>query len=169
MLEFGTFFLVASLVCQSSFVFCFLQVFNLITFYLVLNIMSLLPLLGFIVSFFTSKQKFNCVCVFSSFLVNFRYVHGIGSETRNSLFHLHNGRDIILVTTCRHGKSWRELQDARCDEDNREYDRYVDDSPISLIPSLPFPYLGICLIINVYTWHGHWPVSSAPCVRRMCV
>ncbi|XP_073811631.1 exostosin glycosyltransferase 1 ttv [Musca autumnalis] len=53
-----------------------------------------------------------------------RYVHGIGSETRNSLFHLHNGRDIILVTTCRHGKSWRELQDARCDEDNREYDRY---------------------------------------------
>ncbi|KAL9875690.1 exostosin glycosyltransferase 1 ttv isoform 4-T6 [Glossina fuscipes fuscipes] len=53
-----------------------------------------------------------------------RYVHGIGSETRNTLFHLHNSRDIILVTTCRHGKSWRELQDARCDEDNREYDRY---------------------------------------------
>ncbi|XP_031622046.1 exostosin-1 [Contarinia nasturtii] len=53
-----------------------------------------------------------------------RYVHGIGSETRNSLFHLHNARDLILVTTCRHGKSWRELQDARCDEDNREYDRY---------------------------------------------
>lgn len=52
-----------------------------------------------------------------------RYVHGIGSETRNSLFHLHNARDLILVTTCRHGKSWRELQDARCDEDNREYDR----------------------------------------------
>ncbi|XP_046809443.1 exostosin-1 [Lucilia cuprina] len=57
-----------------------------------------------------------------------RYVHGIGSETRNSLFHLHNGRDIILVTTCRHGKSWRELQDARCDEDNREYDRYDYES-----------------------------------------
>lgn len=53
----------------------------------------------------------------------YRYVHGIGSETRNSLFHLHNGRDIILVTTCRHGKSWRELQDGRCDEDNREYDK----------------------------------------------
>uniref|UniRef100_A0A1A9VDJ8 Uncharacterized protein n=1 Tax=Glossina austeni TaxID=7395 RepID=A0A1A9VDJ8_GLOAU len=54
-----------------------------------------------------------------------RYVHGIGSETRNTLFHLHNSRDIILVTTCRHGKSWRELQDARCDEDNREYDSSV--------------------------------------------
>lgn len=54
-----------------------------------------------------------------------RYVHGIGSETRNSLFHLHNSHDFILVTTCRHGKSWRELQDARCDEDNREYDRWV--------------------------------------------
>lgn len=51
------------------------------------------------------------------------YVHGIGSETRNSLFHLHNGRDMVMVTTCRHGKSWRELQDNRCDEDNREYDR----------------------------------------------
>lgn len=53
----------------------------------------------------------------------FSYVHGIGSETRNSLFHLHNGRDMVMVTTCRHGKSWRELQDNRCDEDNREYDR----------------------------------------------
>lgn len=59
----------------------------------------------------------------AEFISIFRYVHGIGSETRNSLFHLHNTRDLVLVTTCRHGKSWRELQDARCDEDNREYDR----------------------------------------------
>ncbi|XP_055855972.1 exostosin-1 [Episyrphus balteatus] len=68
-----------------------------------------------------------------------RYVHGIGSETRNSLFHLHNGRDLVLVTTCRHGKSWRELQDARCDEDNREYDRYdyetlLQNSTFCLVP-----------------------------------
>lgn len=52
-----------------------------------------------------------------------RYVHGMGSETRNALYHLHNARDVVLVTTCRHGKSWRELQDERCDLDNSEYDR----------------------------------------------
>lgn len=68
-----------------------------------------------------------------------RYVHGIGSETRNSLFHLHNGRDIVMVTTCRHGKSWRELQDGRCDDDNREYDRYdyetlLQNSTFCLVP-----------------------------------
>lgn len=68
-----------------------------------------------------------------------RYVHGIGSETRNSLFHLHNARDLVLVTTCRHGKSWRDLQDARCDEDNREYDRYdyetlLQNSTFCLVP-----------------------------------
>lgn len=51
-----------------------------------------------------------------------RYVHGIGSETRNALYHLHNGKDIIFVTTCRHGKSWRELQDEHCQEDIRQYD-----------------------------------------------
>lgn len=52
-----------------------------------------------------------------------RYVHGIGSETRNALFHLHNERDLVMVTTCRHGKSWKEMKDERCDEDNLEYDR----------------------------------------------
>lgn len=51
-----------------------------------------------------------------------RYVHGIGSETRNSLHHLHNAKDFIFVTTCRHGKSWRELQDEHCPQDIREYD-----------------------------------------------
>lgn len=51
-----------------------------------------------------------------------RYVHGIGSETRNALYHLHNGKDLVFVTTCRHGKSWRELQDEHCQQDNQEYD-----------------------------------------------
>ena len=52
-----------------------------------------------------------------------RYLHGVGSETRNSLYHLHNGQDMVLVTTCRHGKDWEKDKDARCDEDNLEYDR----------------------------------------------
>lgn len=52
-----------------------------------------------------------------------RYVHGIGSETRNALFHLHNEKDLVMVTTCRHGKSWKDMKDERCDEDNMEYDR----------------------------------------------
>lgn len=44
-----------------------------------------------------------------------------------------------MVTTCRHGKSWRELQDGRCDEDNREYDRYdyetlLQNSTFCLVP-----------------------------------
>jgi len=52
-----------------------------------------------------------------------RYVHGIGSETRNSLYHLHNEKDMVLVTTCKHGKNWKEMKDERCDEDNHNYDR----------------------------------------------
>lgn len=52
-----------------------------------------------------------------------RYLYGIGSETRNSLYHLHNGKDIILLTTCKHGKKWKELKDPRCELENKEFDR----------------------------------------------
>lgn len=53
-----------------------------------------------------------------------RYTHGIGSDTRNSLYHIHNGKDIIAVTTCRHGSNWEKFQDNRCDHDNALYDKY---------------------------------------------
>lgn len=54
-----------------------------------------------------------------------RYTYGIGGETRNSLFHIHNGHDILIYTTCKHGKKWKEYMDARCDQDNVEYDKFV--------------------------------------------
>ena len=68
-----------------------------------------------------------------------RYVHGIGSDVRNSLHHLHNGGDVVMVTTCKHGKNWREMMDERCEEDNAEYDRWdydnlVANSTFCLVP-----------------------------------
>uniref|UniRef100_T1JR65 Exostosin GT47 domain-containing protein n=1 Tax=Tetranychus urticae TaxID=32264 RepID=T1JR65_TETUR len=40
-----------------------------------------------------------------------RYTHGIGSETRNTLHHLHNVRDILIYTTI-------------CAKDNLEYEKF---------------------------------------------
>lgn len=53
-----------------------------------------------------------------------RYVYGYNSETRNSLYHLNNDRDVILLTTCRHGKKWRESTDERCMQDDSIYNRF---------------------------------------------
>ncbi|KAK3579845.1 hypothetical protein CHS0354_015261 [Potamilus streckersoni] len=57
-----------------------------------------------------------------------RYLTGIGSETRNSLYHVHNNKDIVLLTTCKHGKGWQKiaskLNDTRCEVDNKMYEEY---------------------------------------------
>lgn len=49
-----------------------------------------------------------------------RYMNGFGSDTRNNLFRIDNGKDIMLLTTCQHmGKSWDE--DSKCESDNYRY------------------------------------------------
>ena len=52
-----------------------------------------------------------------------RYLNGVGSDTRNILYHIHNGKDIVLLTTCKHGKGWEKMMDERCLQDNEEYDK----------------------------------------------
>lgn len=52
-----------------------------------------------------------------------RYLHGVGSASRNTLYHIHNDKDIILLTTCKHGKGWAKMKDERCDRDNVLYDK----------------------------------------------
>lgn len=68
-----------------------------------------------------------------------RYVFGKGSETRNNLYHINNERDVLMLTTCRHGKKWREASDSRCSDDELNYDRYdfndlLRESTFCLIP-----------------------------------
>lgn len=51
-----------------------------------------------------------------------RYLWGLGSETRNALYHLDNGDDVIMLTTCKHGKFWDRYSDERCRKENLAYE-----------------------------------------------
>ena len=53
-----------------------------------------------------------------------RYLYGLGIEPRRSLYHVHNRRDIVIATTCRHNRNWERYQDERCSHDNSAYDRW---------------------------------------------
>ncbi|XP_061520114.1 exostosin-1b [Phycodurus eques] len=86
--------------------------------------------------------KYNSIPPFRKYMLVFkgkRYLTGIGSDTRNALYHVHNAEDVVLLTTCKHGKDWQKHKDARCDKDNAEYDRYdykemLHNSTFCLVP-----------------------------------
>ena len=52
-----------------------------------------------------------------------RYLYGRGRESRSSVRHLHNGRDIIMLTSCKHNRDWLKYLDENCNEDNQLYER----------------------------------------------
>uniref|UniRef100_A0A6Q2XWD8 Exostosin glycosyltransferase 1 n=1 Tax=Esox lucius TaxID=8010 RepID=A0A6Q2XWD8_ESOLU len=86
--------------------------------------------------------KYNSIPPFRKYMLVFkgkRYLTGIGSDTRNALYHVHNQEDVVLLTTCKHGKDWQKHKDARCDKDNAEYDKYdyremLHNSTFCLVP-----------------------------------
>ncbi|XP_052326535.1 exostosin-1b [Oncorhynchus keta] len=86
--------------------------------------------------------KYNSIPPFRKYMLVFkgkRYLTGIGSDTRNALYHVHNQEDVVLLTTCKHGKDWQKHKDARCEKDNAEYDKYdyremLHNSTFCLVP-----------------------------------
>uniref|UniRef100_A0A8C5KLD7 Exostosin-1 n=1 Tax=Jaculus jaculus TaxID=51337 RepID=A0A8C5KLD7_JACJA len=71
--------------------------------------------------------KFNTIPPLRKYMLVFkrkRYLTGIGSDTRNALYHVHNGEDVLLLTTCKQGKDWQKHKDSRCGRVNTEYEKY---------------------------------------------
>ncbi|KAA8582827.1 hypothetical protein FQN60_015373 [Etheostoma spectabile] len=85
-----------------------------------------------------------------------RYLTGIGSETRNALYHIHNGDDVILLTTCKHGKDWEKHQDSRCTRDNEEYSKCGVFNTHHLSSS---PGLAVLVCRDVHHIKSRCPVS----------
>lgn len=89
-----------------------------------------------------SKQNEAQVLTDRTYFLTFkgkRYLYGSGSGTRNNLYHLNNQRDTIMLTTCRHGKRWRQSSDPKCLEEEFNYDKhdFVDlmkESTFCLVP-----------------------------------
>lgn len=54
-----------------------------------------------------------------------RYLFGIGSEVRDAIHLLHNDKDVIMLTSCKHGKNWQKFQDSKCHNDTLNFERYV--------------------------------------------
>ena len=52
-----------------------------------------------------------------------RYLYGQGSEVRSSVHHLHNGKEIVMLTTCKHNRDWVKYTDRRCTLDNTLYEK----------------------------------------------
>ena len=52
-----------------------------------------------------------------------RYLYGQGSEVRSSVHHLHNGKEVVMLTTCKHNRDWVKYTDRRCIGDNSLYDQ----------------------------------------------
>ena len=52
-----------------------------------------------------------------------RYLTDVGSAIRNELFHINNDSDVLMLTTCKHGKDWQKFADKRCTQDNEIYDK----------------------------------------------
>jgi glucuronyl/N-acetylglucosaminyl transferase EXT1 len=54
-----------------------------------------------------------------------RYLIGPASQLRNSLYHLNNGRDIVLLTTCNHTANLNNIkEDERCEFDDSAYNKW---------------------------------------------